>query len=918
LSSAAATAGTVCKVNALRPWWAVAYLAGNAQRAHPKRDRISGRLQLGLHHAHACAQELTSAWTSRCAIWPGLPAAFSCSGLLTSLMLKRKREAGHRTAIFLTVMLSIALTLPLRSVGAAIRFDRGAGGRGEGLGAVAIRCRIGHGIQIGLTCSLFSLWKTNIVHRGQTSGRVIAEPAGPSANLGHGQRGSASCGFSPVRVSPVPQARSSVAIPSARLERKGTTKNEAVAATELIARGGERAGWGLTVNPPEPDLNVTSEKIEDVTECAILRHRTSPHCRESSMTNRHLTTLVLGFGLLGAAQASPAQGTNPYSIDVSYLSTSPRQAEEYFRANVVAYADYGVPARTWNKFLGEHRIGTVLLEADHFFRNSGKMADLDSYLREKDARVMQIIEAGGTVMFAINCATPRFNSIRPEMTSSILGESEDAPIWACSPPADYAIYAQMIFRLIFHFNRELNTQGRVIYNFGNEPDNYFAGTPADLYSMYSAFVAAARSADPNVKIGGLTPVVHTQNTLWKAFPVADAGGKVSFQSATTDSGKPLIEEWIEYSARNSLPIDFVSWHHYPAPNPIPLTPEGPAWIRSDRDISTWLQAAGFQGAGLYLLDWPDWKVDLREHDNEFYPAHIAAGYIGMIEQTSVIPVQTGLQDINQPNYVDLEYARENAGFGGGVGIFNLLGIAKPVNNMYSMFGRLIGKLDFPHTGNPFIKAASSVDRERVAILLTNFVPSDRMVDFNAFQVNMSSEEKALVESYLRTYVRENRHKISDEILSDEVAFMRQAYTVLDAIDLTHYPLALQKYKDNIGRALSAVDQMAQQIETASSVALNVADLPAGQWAVRHYVVDKDHANAYTDRHIWHGDLAQAVANGNRSRIVGIVDGANAQTGLEAGLTRSEAWQVQAPDAKALAFEMLPYSVHLIEIERIGN
>jgi hypothetical protein len=122
VSSAAATAGTVCQVNALRPWWAVAYLAGNAQRAHPKRDRISGRLQLGLHHAHACAQELTSAWISRCAIWPGLPAAFSCSGLVTSLMLKRKREAGHRIAIFLTVMLSIALTLPLRSVGAAIRF----------------------------------------------------------------------------------------------------------------------------------------------------------------------------------------------------------------------------------------------------------------------------------------------------------------------------------------------------------------------------------------------------------------------------------------------------------------------------------------------------------------------------------------------------------------------------------------------------------------------------------------------------------------------------------------------------------------------------------------------------------------------------------------------------------------------------
>lgn len=636
------------------------------------------------------------------------------------------------------------------------------------------------------------------------------------------------------------------------------------------------------------------------------------------MLSRHLTTLVLGFGLLGAASAPSAHASDPYSVNVSYRSTSARQAEEHFRANVVAYADYGVPAKTWKKFLDEHRIGTVLLEADHFFRNSSKTADLDTYLREKDARVMQIINAGGTVMFSINCATPRFNSTRPEMTSSILGESQDAPIWACSPPADYAVYAQMISRLVYHFNRELNTQGRVIYNFGNEPDNYFAGTPANLYSMYGAFVAAARSADPNVKIGGLTPVVHTQNTLWKAVPVVGAGGKVTFRSAKTASGKPLIQEWIEYSARNGLPIDFVSWHHYPVPNAIPLTPEGPAWIRSDRDISTWLQASGFRGTGLYLLDWPDWKMDLKEHDNEFYSAHIAAGYIGMIEKTSIIPVQTGLQDINQPNYVDAEYARDNAGFGGGVGIFNLVGIAKPVNNAYAMFDRLVGKLDFPQTGSPFIKAASSIGQDSVAVLLTNFVPSDRMVNFNAFQVNMSADEKALAESYMRTYVKKNRRKISNEVLNDEVAFMRQTYAVLDAIDLTRYPLALRKYKDNIGRALSAVDQMAQQLESVSSVALNVAGLPAGQWAVRHYVVDKDSANAFSNRNLWQGNLESAVADGNRSRIAAIADGANAQTGLEAGLTRSDVWQVQAPNAKSLAFEMLPYSVHLIEIERIGN
>ena len=311
-------------------------------------------------------------------------------------------------------------------------------------------------------------------------------------------------------------------------------------------------------------------------------------------------------------------------------------------------------------------------------------------------------------------------------------------------------------------------------------------------------------------------------------------------------------------------------------------------------------------------------MDRLEHDNEFYSAHIAAGYIGMIEQTSITPVQTGLQDINQPNYVDAAYARANAGFGGGVGIFNLMGIAKPVNNTYAMFDRLVGKLDFPRTGNPFIKAASSVGKDRMAIVLTNFVPSDRMVDFKAFQVNMTAEERALVESYMRTYLGTNGGTMSNGTYSAQVASMRQAYAILDAIDLTLYPPALQKYKDNIGRALSAVDQMAQQLESASSVALNVADLPAGRWAVRHYVVDKDHANAFTNRQLWQGDLATAVANGNRARIAGIVDSANTQTGLESGLTQSDVWQVQAPNAQTLAFEMAPYSVHLIEMVRTGN
>ena len=83
---------------------------------------------------------------------------------------KREREASHGTGILLTVVLSIALTLPLRSVGTATPSDRRAGGTVGGHGALAIRYRTVQEVYTGVTRSLFSPWTTTMFHRGHGQG----------------------------------------------------------------------------------------------------------------------------------------------------------------------------------------------------------------------------------------------------------------------------------------------------------------------------------------------------------------------------------------------------------------------------------------------------------------------------------------------------------------------------------------------------------------------------------------------------------------------------------------------------------------------------------------------------------------------------------------------------------------------------
>jgi xylan 1,4-beta-xylosidase len=173
-----------------------------------------------------------------------------------------------------------------------------------------------------------------------------------------------------------------------------------------------------------------------------------------------------------------------------------------------------------------------------------------------------------------------------------------------NPPADFDKYANVVKHIAMHYNKGWANGFRYnirYWEFWNEPEGFWSGTPEQFYSLYEKTARALKSADPTLKVGGDA----------RAMPYDDG---------------PYREGFFDYCAKHKLPLDFYSWHTYAIASADPYDA-----VRLANDIRGVLNAHGFPKAESILSEWnltPDFtdaeKAELQGMQNAAFIGSVLA------------------------------------------------------------------------------------------------------------------------------------------------------------------------------------------------------------------------------------------------------------------------------------------------------
>jgi hypothetical protein len=169
-------------------------------------------------------------------------------------------------------------------------------------------------------------------------------------------------------------------------------------------------------------------------------------------------------------------------------------------------------------------------------------------------------------------------------------------------PADFDKFASVVKHIAMHYNQGWANGFRYgirYWEFWNEPEIFWSGTPAQFYSLYEKTARALKSVDPSLKVGGDA----------KAFPY---------------DGGAYLEGFVEYCTAHKLPLDFYSWHTYADGSADPYDA-----VRLARIIRGVLDTHGFPKAESILSEW-NLSADFTDAEKATLQGADNAAYIGAV------------------------------------------------------------------------------------------------------------------------------------------------------------------------------------------------------------------------------------------------------------------------------------------------
>ncbi|OLE67244.1 MAG: hypothetical protein AUG09_03435 [Acidobacteria bacterium 13_1_20CM_2_68_7] len=582
--------------------------------------------------------------------------------------------------------------------------------------------------------------------------------------------------------------------------------------------------------------------------------------------------MLLLPGAPGSAQPTGSAKTLDLKIDLTQASGL--DAAKVLRPGLTAYGADTITASVWDKTLSEVRVGYVVVDPrSQIILPSTSLEDMKSRMKAQDKLIMDIVRNGGRVLYVFQCV-PRWISSQPRNESKV-GVSDKT--WYSVAPSDYGKWQEVVRAFVQHFNKQLNTGGAVTYMIGSEPDNYWKGEEYDFYKYYEFAVKGALQADPEARVGGITPANHLSS-------VFNTTGKA------TRGNRPMLQNWIGYCAQAHLPIHFVTWHIYPGGSPVPRGTT--AWNAAAKDIKGWLGESGYKDAELIVTDWPEWRPH-PESDTEVKAAWVASGMMSLVD--SGISMTHLLQDTQ----INEQLMKTNGSFGNGNGLFTRAGIAKPAYNAVVAVSRMQGQVLSVNTGDPFVTSIATVGNGKVYVLLSYFVPPDWLLPINLFDPATdlsvivkagSGPTKGVFENVVKRLAEGQSVTIPGQFSNETKAYLQNVA--------------------GFGRAAKARGGVPVDVRLAFE---GIAD---GSWASEEFVVDSRRSNSFAQRKDIQAKLTPYLRPDADVRsaqsVIGQIDAA-------ANLQSARTKQVLAQSSRlAMSTTLDPYAVHLLVLSKGGQ
>ena len=388
-------------------------------------------------------------------------------------------------------------------------------------------------------------------------------------------------------------------------------------------------------------------------------------------------------------------------------------------------------AHVWNHTIGSGR-ALLALRADwqaqmrktraelgvRYVRFHGLLNDeMCTYLIEMDKDLYSFFNADQIFDFLVSIGMKPF--VELSFMPSALQSGGDIVFFYranVTPPRDYSKWADLIRRLVSHWvDRYGIAEVRSWYfEVWNEPnlDAFWKGKQADYFKLYQYTVDAIKAVDADIRVGG---------------------------PATADD--EWVPDFLEFCGKNTLPIDFVSTHHYPT-DALGKPGDDTETQLSDvsRDVLIQRVRKMRQVVGDRKLCYTEWNSSSNPffsfHDEPYAAAFLFKNMLGVADLVHCYSWWT-FSDIFEENYFS------SKPFHGSFGLQTIHGIAKPSYRAMQLLHEL-GDERLPVTGSHPTVDAWAVRRDdmHIDLLLTNHAFPRHDIQTEAVTWHVQSSRKA--------------------------------------------------------------------------------------------------------------------------------------------------------------------------------
>jgi xylan 1,4-beta-xylosidase len=266
-----------------------------------------------------------------------------------------------------------------------------------------------------------------------------------------------------------------------------------------------------------------------------------------------------------------------------------------------------------------------------------------------------------------------------------------------TPPDNFDKWGALIGQFTRHCLQRYGAEEvrRWYFEVWNEPNLdqvFWDGTRSQYFEMYRVTATTIKAIDPQLRVGGPATSNFVPDDRFESER-EDVTRQTSFAMKDLGEGSwrgVWIESFLDFCAKNSLPVDFVSTHPYPTDYPLDTGGKHCPRTRpatSTRDDLQWLRkvvrGSAFPQAEIHLTEWSS-SPSPRDHSHDSLPA---ATFVVRANLES-----TGLADsLSYWVFTDVfeESAAGDTLFHGGFGLINFQGIVKPTFHAYR-FLHLLG------------------------------------------------------------------------------------------------------------------------------------------------------------------------------------------------------------------------------------